>query len=457
MAVSQDMTAGSPRRLMTRFALPILMSYVFQQLYSVADGFVVGRLIGVDALASVGATGFYSWMVLSVIIGFTQGFGVMFATCFGAKDEDGIRKAILASIWLCAAIGAALTALGMLLAPAVLKAVNTPPELMESALAYLNWILGGTLVSIGYNLIASILRSFGNSRTPLVAVVISGLLSLALNFIVVGLLGMGVAAVAMTTVIAQAFSLFYCLWALRGEKERLFAKGRLTPDRAALFGLLRLGAPVALRNGVISTGGLLVQNAINQYGTLVVAGIAAAGRYFGLMEMVCAGLEGAVATFVGQNAGQNNLPRIREGIRFARQAGLVASVIILTAVTLLARPLIGFLISASDPLRQAGVLDAGQRALTAMAVCLPALYMLCIHRAAAQGMGNALFPMLTGFVELAFRVLCVFTARWLGVWPVYFANGAGWIGAMILICIAWAWIVRVRKREITRLTNAKTV
>ena len=442
MAVSQDMTVGSPRRLMTRFALPIIMSYIFQQLYGLADGFVVGRLIGVDALAAVGATGFYSWMVLSIVIGFTQGFGVMFAKCFGAKDEEGMRKAIHASIWLCAVIGVALTTLGILLAPTVLRAINTPQELMKDALSYLNWILSGTLISLGYNLIGSILRAFGNSRTPLVAGIISGLLSITLNFIVVGLLGMGVSAVAITTVIAQAVSLFYCLWALRGERKRLLGLKWQTPDKATLIGLLRLGTPVAFRNGVISTGGLLVQNAINQFGTLVVAGIAAAGRYFGLMEIICAGLEGAVGTFVGQNAGSNNLPRIKEGIRFARRTGLIASVIILIIVTLLARPLIGFLISASDPLRQAGVLDAGEKALIAMALCIPALYMLCIHRAAAQGMGNTLFPMLTGFTELIFRVLCVLAARWLGVWPVYFASGAGWIGAMALICAAWVWIVK---------------
>ncbi|MEA5013655.1 MAG: MATE family efflux transporter [Candidatus Limiplasma sp.] len=438
MSASQDMTTGSPGKLMTRFALPLMGSYLFQQLYTLADGLVVGRLVGVEALAAVGATAFLSWMVLSLVLGFTQGFGVFFAQRFGAKDEAGLRRAATTSLWLCGAIGLGLTALGIGLAPAVLRAVNTPVELMEDALAYLNWIIGGTCIAVGYNLAGALLRAFGDSKTPLVAVVLSGVLNVALDVVLVGLFHWGVAGAAIATVVSQLLSLAYCLWALRGQREQLFSRREPRPDRATAATLLRLGAPMAFRNGVISVGGLFVQNAINQYGALFVAGMAAAKRYYGVMEVVSAGLEGAVATFVGQNAGRGDVSRIKAGMAFARRTGLLASGGVLALVFLLARPLVGLLISSPDPLQQALALEAGVNALRAMALCMPALYMLCMHRAAIQGMGHTLVPMFSGFMELALRILCVLSAAsWLGVGGVYFADGIGWIGAMALVCLAY--------------------
>lgn len=444
MSSSQDMTVGSPGKLMVRFALPLMGSHLFQQLYTLADGLVVGRLVGVHALAAVGATAFWSWMVLSIVLGFTQGFGVLFAQRFGAKDEAGLRRAATTSLWLCAALALLLTALGIGLAPTVLRAVNTPPELMRDALIYLNWILSGTWINLGYNLAGTLLRAFGDSKTPLMAVVVAGVAHVALDVALVGLFHMGVAGAAIATVISQLLSLLYCLRALRGQRDALFSPKEPGPDPATAAALLRLGAPLAFRDAVISVGGLFVQNAVNQYGALFVAGMACAKRYYGVMEVVSAGLEGAVATFVGQNAGRGDTARIKAGMGFARRAGLMASAGILVLFFLLAPRLLGLLVSAPDLVEQAQALQAGVNALRAMALCMPALYMLCMHRAAIQSMGYTLVPMLSGFVELALRILCVLLAGNLpGAGGVYFADGLGWIGAMALVCVSYPY---ARKR-----------
>ncbi len=449
MTKTQDMTLGSPAALMTRFALPIIGSYLFQQVYGLTDGFVVGRLIGVEAFAAVGATSFYSWMVLSMVFGFSQGFGVLFAQRFGAKDEDGIRKTGTTSLWLSAGIALLMTLAGALLARPVLVAVRTPAELLEDALVYLYWLLSGTVVVMGYNLAGCILRAFGDSSTPFRAVVVAGLTNMALDFLFVGGFHMGIAGAAIATVIAQALALGYCLWSLRSQREQLFAWKQRAFDLATVKELLRLGVPVAFSNGVISVGGLLVQNVINGYGTLFMAGMTAARRYFGLMEVAGAGLEGAVATYVGQNAGAGNLSRIKAGMRFARSAGMITSIAIAALIVVFAKPLIGLLVSSSDAVQQGMILDVGRQALLAMAICMPGLYMLTMHRAAVQGMGNSLIPMLSGFVELVFRIACVLSAAgWLGVNGVYFAEGSGWVGAAILVICAYICVLRsLQKRS----------
>ncbi len=440
MDTTRDMTRGKPLSLMVSFALPIIGSFVLQQLYTLVDAAVVGRLIGVSAFASVGAAGFYSWMVLDIILGLTQGFGALFAQRFGAKDETGLRKAVTMSGLLSLLVGAVLTVLGIGLARTVLIAMRTPQELLPDTLTYLYWLLGGTLISIAYNLVGSLLRALGDSKTPLYAVLAASVINIALDVLLV-LAGLGVAGVAIATVFSQLCATALCFRALgRVPVLRLSAQD-FAPDKRTIGALLRMGGPLAFRNAVICVGGALVQRAINGYGVLFIAGTNATRRYYGLMEVLGAGIEGAAATFVGQNYGAGDVPRIREGMRGARRLAVVGSVTIAALVALLGRQLIGLLV-VGTPEEIAAVVDIGYRNLLAAAACLPWLYMLTMHRAALQGMGRAFVPMLSGFVELAMRIVAVLALPpFIGVWGVYLADGIGWIAAAVLLVGTYAAVI----------------
>lgn len=439
---TMDMTEGKPLRLIVSFALPLLLSHIFQQLYNVIDSVVVGRLIGVNAFAAVGATGPFYWLVVSVVLGFTQGFGILFAQRFGAKDDAGLRRAVAQSILLSAALGAAMTVLCLVLIRPVLMLLNTPAEILADACVYLNWVLSAAPLCFAYNTAAAILRALGNSRTPLVAIVLASIANIALDLFFVGMLRMGIEGVAAATVIAMLCSLTYSLYMLRRVTLVRVQKADFTDSDHTLWKLMRLGAPLALRNAVIGIGGLTIQYVVNGYGKLFVAGVAAAGKYFGVMNLIGSSMDGALAVFVGQNFGAARLDRIKVGVRTALRIVIFSAIVIAVLTVAFGRGMIGLFITADVP--ETGMINQiGYNNLLAISFCLPPLYLLYISRSALQGMGNSFIPLLSGFMELALRMLCVLLlpAR-IGVWGIYFADGVGWIGAAILLYCSYCVVYR---------------
>ncbi len=444
MEMTRNMTQGKPLHHIVAFSLPIMLSYILQQFFEVVDGAVVGRLIGVQAFASVGAAGFLTWMVQCIIMGFTQGFGALFAQRFGASDETGLRKAVAMSIWLSLIIGVVLTVLSMCLTPAILTGIHTPDEILENARIYLFWRQVGILIAIGYNLAGSILRALGNSKAPLYAVLAASVINVALDILLVAVFHLGVAGVAIATVLSQVFALCICLIVLRRVKVMRLDRKDFAPDLVMSFALIRIGGPLAFRDAVISVGDIVMQSVINGFGVFFIAGINASRRYFGMIELIAAGLEGAVATFVGQNYGAKKLSRIQEGMKDARKISLMGSLVMACIAALFGKQLIGLLV-AGTPEEIAAVVEIGYKGLLAFAVCLPALYMLTLHRSALQGIGNAFFPMMSGFTEMILRIFVILILPpLLGEWGIYFAYGIGWIGAAALLMISY----RIQYRKV---------
>ncbi len=442
MQKTTDMTKGRPLSLIGLFALPLLVGNIFQMLYSVADGAVVGRLLGVGSFAAVGAAAFYTWLITDIILGFTQGFGVLLAQRFGGKDEAGLRKAVAMSILLCLGLAALLVLVGQLAAAPVLRMIDTPWKLTEEALLYLRCILAGIPAAMAYNLSASLLRALGNSKAPVIAVVIANLCNVGMNLLFSAVFHWGVAGVAFATVASQVVAFAYCLRSLRSLSCLRLSTEDFRWSGADVKELLRLGLPPALRNGVISFGGLLIQKQINLYGTLFVAGTTAAQKYFDLMNLAGGALEGAVATYSAQNFGARDMTRLKKGIRATAVAALVCSAVTAGAVILLRRFLIGLLISGA-PEELAEILRFGGNSLLAMALFLPMLYLLCIYRAGLQGMGNTVYPTLSGFVELLLRLAAVtLLSEHLGKWAVYLASPIGWLGAFLLLFLAYHGVYR---------------
>ena len=278
------------------------------------------------AFAAVGASSFLSWLPTSMLMGLSQGFGVLLAQRFGAGDREGLRRATLLSAAMASVAALAMTALGIGFLTPLLVAVQTPAEMMAYSADYLRVVFSGLLATGLYNVAACALRARGDSRSPLIALVISTLLNIALDWALVALADMGVEGVALATVIAQCASLAYCGAQMR--RTPAFPPAAVAPMTSGIAArLLKLGLPPMVRDGVVAVGGLFVQRAVNGFGTAFVAGMTAAQRYFSMLELVGAGLDGSLATFVAQNAGAGNRDRIAEGTRSAVRFGVVASIV----------------------------------------------------------------------------------------------------------------------------------
>lgn len=442
MARTYDMTVGKPTALLARLALPMMMANICQLLYTVADSAVVGRLIGVSAFASVGAAGFYYWLIFDMVLGLTQGFGTVLAQRFGAKDAPGLRRGIAMAGLLSISIGAVFSLFGVLFARPLLALLNTPQDILPGTAMYLHYMLGGMIITFIYNLLSTILRSLGDSRTPLIAVVLASILNITLDILLVTLTPLGIAGVAIATLVSQVAACLWCLRKLSAIPDVRLTRADFFFDRNTLKALARLGVPMGLRNFIISLGGLFIQYYVNGYGTLFVAGVAATKRIYSLMEIVGGAIEGAVAVYVAQNFGARRMDRVRLGVRVARRILLVSSCAIALIVVVFGRQLVGLFLS-PESADFAEVARVAQNQLLAMAIGLPSLYMLLMYRSSLQGMGNALMPTLSGFIELAMRVLSVLLLPALiGEWGVFVAEVLGWPVAALQLFIAYMVVYR---------------
>lgn len=251
----KNMTEGKPASLIFTFALPLMVGNVFQQLYTVVDTMVVGKALGVGALAALGAADWLNWMMLGIIQGFTQGFGILMAQEFGAGRYDNLRKSVGHSAILSLVSALVLLIVGQLLAHPVLNLLKTPPKILPDTLLYLRIMYLGIPIVMAYNLLASILRSLGDGKTPLHAMIVAAITNIALDLLFVLVFGFGIAGAAVATLIAQLISSLFCLYHIRKlELLRLAASDFCITDRRLPLRLLMLGFPMAFQNAIISRG-----------------------------------------------------------------------------------------------------------------------------------------------------------------------------------------------------------
>ncbi len=441
-ARTKDMTVGNPTRLILSFCLPIVAGNLFQQLYSLVDTLVIGRVEGVTALAAVSAAGWLDWFVLGLAMGMAQGFSILIAQLFGAGDHAGLRCAAGQSILLSIVISVVLTAVSEALLWPTLKLLDSPDNTIHLTCDYLRIIFGGAVFVMGYNLLAGFLRSLGDSRTPLYAMVAASLCNIALDILFVATFHWGVYGVAIATVISQCVSFLVCLAALAHMPLMRLSRADLRPDRTVMKRLMGLGLPVAFQNLIISSGALVVQRVTNGFGFVFMAGINAATRLTGLMELAGSSLGAAMGTFAGQNLGAHRLDRVRLGLRRSAQIAVAAALLVAGCVTLFGRSLLGLFIN-DEPALVEQVLTYGCRYLYVMSACLFLLYLLFVYRCTLQGLGDTLVPMISGVVELFMRIGCVIILPTLmGEWGVYISEVAAWTGAAIFLM--WGYYRRMR-------------
>ena len=427
------MTTGKPAGLLLSFALPLMAGNICQQLYTMVDTMVVGQVLGVEALASLGAADWLNWLVLGIIMGFTQGFSILISQRFGAEDQDGLRKVTAMSTLLSAVIAVVVTVSSLLLAEPVLRLLNTPDNVLPGSLSYLRIIFSGSVIVTTYNMMASILRAMGDSRTPLYAMLVASVVNIGLDLLFVMGFHWGIPGAAAATVIAQGCSCLFCLAVLRRMSVLRMTKTDWHPDGCLCRRLFQLGLPMAFQNTVIAVGGLVIQFVINGFGFLFVAGFTATNKLYGLLELAATSFGFSMATYAGQNLGAKKYRRICEGMRSALKMAVATSVIISAAMIAFGKPVLLLFIS-GEPGEVAQVLDIAYTYLFIMCCLLSVLYLLHLYRSALQGMGDTVIPMVSGIAELTMRIGCALLLPiWLGQYGIYFAEIAAWAGAVVIL------------------------
>lgn len=429
----KDMTEGRPMGLILSFALPLMVGNVFQQLYTVVDTMVVGKGLGVDALAALGATDWLYWMWLGMIQGITQGFGILMAREFGAKHFEQLRKVVGCSAVLSAISALLLMGVGLGLAKPVLLLLQTPTKILPGSVLYLRILFCGLPVVMAYNLLACILRSLGDGKTPLNAMILAALVNIGLDLLFVLVFRWGIAGAAIATVIAQTVSGLFCLHRIRQIEFLKMAREDYILSAALGKQLIGLGSPMAMQNAIIAIGGMIIQSVVNGYGVAFIGGFTATNKLYGVLEIAATSYGYAMITYAGQNLGARKLQRIRKGMVCAVSVAVATSLLIGAVMLLFGRSIVGSFISGT-PEEVFQATEVGFVYLCYMSVCLPVLYILHVTRSAVQGMGNTVLPMVSGIAEFIMRTGGVLLLPTLmGQQGVFLAEVLAWAGADVIL------------------------
>lgn len=438
----KNMTTGNPAGLIFKFALPLMAGNIFQQLYTVVDTMVVGKFLGVDALAALGASDWLNWMMLGIIQGFAQGFAIKMAQEFGAGNYKQLRKVIGNSAVLSVIFSVVLVILGQLAAKPILELLQTPSDIMPDTILYIRLMFAGVPIVMFYNLLACILRSLGDSKTPLNAMIIASITNIVLDVLFVFGFKWGIAGAAIATLIAQVVSGVYCLYFIRKIEILSLRKEDFKPEAALNGKLLLLGLPMAFQNAVIALGGMVIQFVVNGYGVIFIAGMTATNKMYGLLEIAATSYGYAVVTYVGQNLGAGENKRIRQGMRSSLGIGLITAFIIGFVMLFLGKIILSWFISGT-PEEVTAAMDVAYLYLVIMNVCLPILYILHIVRSGIQGMGNTFLPMLSGIAELVMRTGgALLLPHYMGEVGIFYAEVLAWFGADVVLVISYLILIR---------------
>ena len=445
-SMTRDLTEGNPLKLVVSFALPLLFGVLFQQFYSFVDTAIVGRYLGADKLAAVGATGSVNFLVIGLCLGLCSGFAIPIAQAFGAKDDQRVRKTVWHAVVLSAVMGIVFGVAATLLCKPLLRLMNTPEEILDASAAYISIIFAAIPCCVLYNMAGGILRALGDSRTPVLFLVLASLVNIALDLFLILVCGMGVAGAAIATAVSQLVSGIGCVIVM----IRRFPILHLTrEDRRFSFPLARkmlgIGLPMGLQFSITAIGSVMVQWSVNGLGVDAVAAVSAAGKLSMFFACVFDALSSTMATFAGQNIGARKLDRVRQGLRAASLLGIVYCLAALGVVLLFARPLLGLFVDRASE----HVTEMGVRYLIINASCYIPLLFVNIVRLCIQGMGFTRVAMIAGIFEMVARTaVALFVVPVAGFTGACFANPAAWLMADLFLIPCYFHVMRNLKMRL---------
>lgn len=427
--MTNDMTTGNPVKLILLFSIPLLIGNIFQQFYSMVDTIIVGRFVGVEALAAVGTTSSMVFLVNGFVMGLTSGFAVLISQKYGAKDEAGVKKAVASSITLSIIATIIVTFISVISAKPLLALMNTPSNIMKDASTYIIILYAGNVAIIFYNMMAAILRALGDSKTPLYFLIVSSVLNIILDLVLIINFKMGVAGAAYATVISQGVSALLCvIYTYKKYKILRLKKEDFKVKKKYYRKHLKIGIPMALQFSITAIGIMTVQSAINIFGSTVIASYAAASKVLQLVMQPATTLGVTMATYCGQNIGAKRYDRIKLGVKKCVQISIITSLISAMVLIFLGKYFVMIFVSNPD----AEILSYAQQVLNISAIFFIPLGLIFVYRNALQGIGDSFIPMMAGVYELVARAVVAFTLpKVLEFMGICLADPVAWFAAVI--------------------------
>ena len=444
--MEKDMTAGSPAKIIWNFTLPIVIGNIFQQFYTMVDTVIVGKFVGTKALAAVGATGTICFLILGFLMGLTAGFTVITSQRFGAGDMEGMRKTVGSAAVLSVVISLLMTVISMVGMKPLLKFMNTPEDIFHDTYLYIMIICAGIFAQVLYNLLASILRALGNSKTPLYFLLFSAVLNIVLDLVLIIVFHLGAPGAAYATVIAQGVSGLLCLiYIIKKVPILKLEKSDFRPDAHLIRTQLVIGFPMALQYSITAIGTMMVQAALNGLGSLHVAAFTAANKIEQVVTQMYVALGATMATYSAQNMGAGKVKRIHQGFMSATVISFVYAAVTGVLVYVWGYKLTGLFVSENLD----ALMPLVDLYLRCVAVFFIPLAVVNVYRNGIQGMGFGFTAMLGGVAELVGRgVVAIVAAHYDSYLGICMASPMAWILAGILFIVMYCLIMKeVRRRH----------
>lgn len=448
-----NMIEGNPLKQIIIFSIPIIIGNFFQQFYQVIDTLIVGRFVGVDALAALGVSGPIGFTLVGFAIGISTGFSVIVSQYFGAGDDDGVRKSIAMSIVATFVCSIIITVLSLILTRPLLKLISTPDNILNLAESYFRIIVYGIITIMYYNTFSSILRSVGDSKTPLYFLIFSSALNIIGDLICVKTLGMGVQGAAIATVIAQTASAILTMLYIKVRYKELWPqKDDWKYNAPIVKRLLAIGIPSGFHFSVISIGVLIVQANLNGFGSNIVAGFGVGVRIECLFAQSFTGFGSGITTFCGQNIGALKIDRIKEGVKKTFFLTIALAIISGFILFTFSYPISNLFINEAD----SEVLISSVTYIKTISIFYIFLAIIFVYRSACQGLGSGLLPLICGFQEILFRVIAIIIfVPMFGYLGICLASPIAWIATGLMSYVFYKSLLKVIEKQLRENKHIK--
>lgn len=419
-----DMTKGNPIKLLLQFSIPILIGNLFQQIYTLADRIIVGRFVGDTAFSAIGATNALSMMFMSMCMGAAIGTGVVVSQYFGAKNNKGTASSIANGSYTCILIAILMTILALMTTKPILLLLNTPTSLLPDALTYMYIFMGGLIAVAAYFTPFSILRALGDSKTPLIFLVLCSLLNIALDLLFVVVFQTGVAGAAFATVLSEAIAAILCIiYAFIKVPQFKLAFIHRKMDKNLIAKTFKVGIPTGLQYALIYISSIILQRIVNGFGESVIGAFTATTQIELLVQQIFAALGSAVVTYTGQNIGAGKHDRISHGIIAAMKISSVVSILLLAIFWIFGYPIMGIFVTNTKII-----------SIAAMGIRITSLFLIAlggvqILRYMLNGAGDSMYALMNGIVEVIARVafaISLTAIPFIGMWGIWLTTGLTW-------------------------------
>lgn len=446
---TKDMTVGSPMRHIIEFSVPLLLGFLFQQLYNIFDAMIVGRFVGLDALAAVGSTGSVNFLIIGFCMGVCNGFSIPLAQRFGARDNDGMKKYMMNAIYLSVFFAVILTVVTVVFCKQILVAMDTPGDILALSYNYIVIILAGIPVTFLYNLISGIIRAMGDSKTPVYFLVMSSVINIVLDLVLINVFSMGVVGAAVATVVSQLVSGVCCVIYSYKRYELLHVEKRFRKiDGRSMGKLLYVGIPMGLQYSITAIGSVVLQKSVNSLGKVAVASMTAGGKVSMFFCCPYDAMGSTMATYGGQNVGAGKIDRLNKGLFSVSVLGVAYSIIALVFLAVAWKPLVSLFIGEGESM---DVYSNAHMVILYNALFYIPLAFVNIVRFLIQGMGYSQIAIIAGICEMAARTFVGFMlVPQLGFKAACIASPVAWVMADMFLFPAYFIIIKKMKRIAAR-------